>query len=198
VVAHGQLSLHDAAGVLGGHVWTERRLFEVLGASAADLRVPAAKAMVDRHAAHAAWRAGQWWDRLPVLAVIDRDALILPPSPGIASVYDRLAGAGAGAGAGEADGDGDEDGAAGDDAARLAGLYRVALPRLAVAYRVHAARTAEAADGAVRRTLERSGPDLEADRAEGEALLQSLLVDIAAVDAAATRVAALERLLVAG
>jgi hypothetical protein len=189
VGAPRQLSLHDAAQVLGGHLWSERRLFEVLGASVARLRGPAAKVMVDRHAAHAAWRAGQWWDRLPVLAVIERDALILPPTSGIAAVYGQLS---------EPEPETEPGSGSGSDAAWLAGLYRVALPRLAVAYRAHRAGTAPAADGSVRRTLERVAPDLEADRAEGEALLQSLLVDAGAVDAAAVRVAGLERLLVAG
>lgn len=173
------LTLHDAAVVIGGHVWTERRLFEVLGAAVATLSDPAVKGLVDRHAAHAAWRSGQWWDRLPVLAVVDRNALVAPPSAAIAAAYEQL-------------------GAPVGDVAFLAGIYRVALPRLIVAYRHHGGRTAPASDGAVRRTIDRVGSDVEHDRSEGEERLQSRLVDAASVDAAAAAVAAAERLLVEG
>jgi hypothetical protein len=173
------LSLFGAAARVGGHVWTERRLFEVLGAAVKMLSDPAAKGMVDRHAAHAAWRAGQWWDRLPVLAVVDRDALIVPPGPGVAAAYDRM-------------------GSLTDDVGFLAGIYRVALPRLEAAYRSHATLTAPATDGAIRRTLERVGPDLEGDRAEGESWVQFLLVDATAVEVAAAAVSGTEVLLVEG
>lgn len=173
------MTLYDAATVIGGHVWTERRLFEVLGSGVAALPDAAAKGLVDRHAAHAAWRAKEWWDRLPVLAVVDRPTLVAPPTAGIAAAYDLLGGLAG-------------------DVAFLAGIYRVALPRLIVAYRRHGARTAPAADGAVRRTIERVAPDLESDRAEGEEWLQSLLVDVPSVDGAAAAVAAAERLLAEG
>jgi hypothetical protein len=175
------LSLHDHAARLGGFCWTERRLFEVLGGAAARSGDPAAKVLLDRHASHAAWRAEQWWARLPVLAVIDRDELVVAPTPATAAVYDLLAG--------------DLPGAAGS-IGRLSGLYRVALPRLAGAYRAHWARTTEVADGPARRTLTQVEADLQADRAEGEPFVHTFLTSSEAVDEAAAIVAALERLLV--
>jgi hypothetical protein len=173
------VSLFDTAGLVGGHVWAERRLFEVLGAAAKVLSDPPAKALVDRHAAHAAWRAGQWWDRLPVLAVVDREALIVSPGPGFTAACDRM-------------------GSRTDDVSFLAGIYRVFFPRLAAGYRSHALLTAPVADGPIRRTLERVGPDLEGDRGEGESWLQSLLVDVTTVQAAAGAVSSIELLFVGG
>ncbi len=171
------LTLHESAARLGGFCWTERRLFEVLGASVATLPDAETKVLVDRHAAHAAWRAGQWWDRLPVLAVIDRDDLVVAPSPALGALYEALE-----AGMG--------------NVGLLAGLYRVALPRLAAAYRAFASGTSPVADGPARRTLAQVEVDIEADRGEGESFVHSLLVTHEAVDEAAAATAALERLLV--
>jgi hypothetical protein len=58
--------------------------------------------------------------------------------------------------------------------------------------------TAPVADGPIRRTLERVGPDLEGDRGEGESWLQSLLVDVTTVQAAAGAVSSIELLFVGG
>jgi hypothetical protein len=170
------MPLRASAERIGGFVWSERRLFELLSSSVATVEDPSGKALVDRHGAHAAWRADQWWDRLPVLAVIDRDALVVSPSEEIGAVYDELAKSTA-------------------TVERLAGLYRVVIPRLAARYRSHGASTSVVADGAVRRTLDQVERDLEADRSEGEPFLHSLLLDGSSVDAAAASVARLERIL---
>jgi hypothetical protein len=170
------MPLRAAAERIGGFVWSERRLFEVLSSSIAIVKDPAGKVLVDRHGAHAAWRADQWWDRLPVLAVIDRDALVVPPSDEIGAVYDEIGGSSSAVD-------------------RLAGIYRVAFPRLAARYRSHGFSTSDVADGAVRRTLDQVERDLDADRAEGEPYLHSLLIDGSSVDAAAASVARLERVL---
>jgi hypothetical protein len=151
------LTLAASAGLIGGHCWVERRLFEVLGAAVVSVPQAPAKLALDRHAQHAAWRAGQWWDRLPLLASVDRDALVVGPAG-----WSGLAPAEPGAPATPA-----------DPAARLAVAYRVWLPRLAVRYRDHLAATGPAADGPVRRTLGQVGPDVAADWLEGEALVQA-------------------------
>ena len=93
----------------------EGRLFEILGGWVASTDDVDAKLLLDRHSQHHAWRADQWWDRLPVLADVDRPALVAAPSPGIGAVAEALA-------------------ALAGDVPRLAGAYRVALPRLVAAY----------------------------------------------------------------
>jgi hypothetical protein len=125
--------LDEATGLAGGHFWAESRLFETLGAWVASTDEPAAKLLFDRHSQHHAWRAQQWWDRLPVLADVDRDRLIQPPTPAVAAGAAALAGL---------------EGAT----ARLAGVYRVALPRLFAGYQRHRQRADPASDGSAIRT----------------------------------------------
>jgi hypothetical protein len=174
------MSLDGSARCAGAHVWAERRLFEVLGAWVADTPETEVRLMLDRHSHHAAWRADQWWDRLPVLADVDRDGLCRPGSAEVAAAADRLA---------RLEG----------TAARLAGAYRFALPRMSAAYDRDGRRASPVADGSVLRTLGIVGPDLAADWREGEAALQAALAaapDAAgSVRAAADAVAALELLL---
>ena len=170
------MTLEEAARLAGGLHWVESRLFEVLGGWVASTPEVEVKLLFDRHSQHHAWRARQWWDRLPVLAGVDRDALCVAPS------------------------------AAGDDAAsalaaldhtvtRLAGAYRVAVPRLVVAYVDLRSRANPASDGSMIRTLEVVSADLTADWREGEAKLQAMLPTPAAIDAAAGAVSLLERTL---
>lgn len=130
----------------------ERRLFERLGAGAAASSTPAAVRLLDAHAQHAAWRAAQWWDRLPVLAGVDREALVVPPPGWEAALAEPDA----------------------DDVARLARAYRVLLPRLARAYARHLEQASPVADGPSIRTLRMVLEDLRSDWSAGEYLLQDL------------------------
>lgn len=163
----------------GGHVWVQSRLFEVLGGWVATTPEPEVRLLLDRHSHHAAWRASQWWDRLPVLADVDRSSLCAAPSPVAESVVGHLVGL---------------DGTA----ARLAAAYRVVLPRTWACYEGHRRRADPVADGSSLRTLGIVAADLVADWHEGEAVLQALLTDGAAVGAAAGAVHAIEEMLVGG
>jgi hypothetical protein len=171
------LLLEEAARRAGGHRWVEGRLFEILGGWVASTDDVDAKLLLDRHSQHHAWRADQWWDRLPVLADVDRHALVAAPSPRIFAVTEALA-------------------ATAGDVPRLAGAYRVALPRLVAAYQEHRLLANPASDGAAIRTLDIVLADVIADWRHGEVLLQRLLNDDQQVVAAADTVANLERLLV--
>ena len=105
------VTLEESAGRAGTHHWAESRLFELLGAWGPGLTDPELGLMLDRHSHHAAWRAREWWDRLPVLADVDRAALSAPPSARAGATLERLA-------------------AIDGEAGRLAAVYRFALPRL--------------------------------------------------------------------
>jgi hypothetical protein len=259
------LTLQQSAALVGRHCWVERRLFELLGAWSVTAPSDVATLTLDRHSQHAAWRAEQWWARLPVLAGVDRQSLVVAgprwsalagpalagpalagpapadpapsgagpehggrpgragpapggpapggPAPGgPALAGPALAGAGPehggrpGRGAPNAGGgdpavaapagDGRPQGATAapaDGIGRLAVAYRVLLPRLAVAYARHAEMTTPVADGPVIRTLGQVRADLTGDWAEGEALVQDLIVDAGSVAAVAAAVAAAER-----
>ena len=135
-----------------------------------------AKLMLDRHSQHHAWRARQWWDRLPVLDDVDREALVVPPGPAVAEVISAVAGLQG-------------------SPARLAGLYRVALARVLVSYNSHRQIAGEVADGSILRTLNIVSADVVSDWTEGEAMLQSLLTRRESVDEANAAMARLERML---
>jgi hypothetical protein len=167
------LLLEEAARWAGSHRWLELRLFEILGGWVASTEDTEAKLVFDRHSQHHAWRADQWWDRLPVLADVDRQALVAAPSPQMAAATDELAGVQG-------------------TVPRLAGGYRFAVPRLVAAYHAHRLRTCAASDGAARRTLDIVLPDVSADWRHGEVLLQELLTDESLAQLAATTVARLE------
>lgn len=158
--------LEESARYCGGSRWIETRLFEVLGGWVVTTGHTGAKLMLDRHSSHHAWRARQWWDRLPVLADVDRDGICGPPSEGWREALDWLA-------------------ARPDIVGRMSGAYRVALPRLWSRYRSHLGAADPVADDSSRRTLEIVAADLVSDWQEGEVVLQGLLTDPASVRAAA-------------
>ncbi|MGH9058392.1 MAG: hypothetical protein ACRDZY_02580, partial [Acidimicrobiales bacterium] len=116
------------------------------------------------------------WDRLPVLAGVDRDELVRPPAAEAEAMVAAL-------------------GALEDGVSRLAGAYRVALPRLAAAYLDLRASARAVSEGPARRTLDRVEGDLWADWREGEHRLQRLVGSAATAGVAAGAVAGLEAIL---
>ncbi len=185
-------TLEESARLAGSHAWLERRLFEITGGWVTTTAEPEAKLMLDRHSHHHSWRAEQWVERLPVLADVDRAALAATADPDLAPALAALE-------------------RASDTPARLAGLYRFALPRLWGAYHRHLSAVGGAAvggaavggaavggaaggiaDGSTLRTLGIVIPDVTSDWQEGEALLQNLLVSREAVAQAVSTVGDLE------
>lgn len=155
------LSLEESAARCGAHCWVERRLFEVLGGWGASAGAARVVLLLDRHSQHAAWRAGQWWERLPVRADLDREALVRPPDGWEAALGPA----------------GEHRPAPDGDAALLAVTHRVLLPRLVARYRDHADHAGPVADGPVLRTLAHAVGDGRADWEEGEVALQAALTD---------------------
>ena len=145
------------------HCWVESKMFEILGTWVGSTTEVEVKLMLDRHSGHHAWRAGQWWERLPVLADVDRDALFAAeargswgePLPAVSAMSSTVS--------------------------RLAVAYRVTLPRICVGYARHRSAIDPVADGSTIRTLGILEPDVVADWLEGEARLQMLLTDRRAV-----------------
>ncbi len=166
-------NLEESARLAGSHAWMERRLFEILGGWVATTSEHAAKLLFDRHSSHHAWRARQWWDRLPVLADTDRQALAGSAVPAMAPALEQLAGLDT-------------------TVARLAGAYRFALPRLWSGYQSHVGSAGGPSDGSSLRTLQILLPDVTSDWQEGEALLQNLLAGRDEVLVASSTVEALE------
>jgi hypothetical protein len=162
---------------VGEYRWIENALYAVLGDWVSDMPVAAVQVHLEAQSQRHAWHAELWADRLPVLAGVDPAGLTVPSPPAL-SLFATLDGRAA-------------DGPTGDAPPRpgalprLAGLYRVALPRLVTTYTRHLQAVAESAsDAPVRRALRLVLNDTVEDWHAGERLVQRLVTrphDVAAV-----------------
>ncbi|MGB3411945.1 MAG: hypothetical protein WBA45_12205 [Microthrixaceae bacterium] len=75
----------------GMYSWVERRMFQILGAWAADGSKPRLTVMFDDHSRRHWWHSTIWFDRLPELANVDADGLVRTPSPELAALLDEVA-----------------------------------------------------------------------------------------------------------
>lgn len=150
------MGLNESAMVAARHHWVESRLFGVLGGWVATTSEPDAKLLFDRHSNHHAWRARQWWDRLPVLADLDRAELVAAQGAGLVAAFDALA-------------------AQESIVTRLACTYRMMIPRLAASYKRQSLHASPVADSSVLRTLAMLSADVATDWLEGEAVLECIL-----------------------
>jgi hypothetical protein len=179
------LPLGRTADLVGEYRWIETTLFTLLGTWVLDVPIAAVQVHLDAQSMRHAWHAELWGDRLPVLAGVDPDGLTRP-SPATAALFDALDGVGPAAeGPGStwpvAEGEGVVRPAA---LPRLAGLYRVVLPRLVTTYTRHLRVVAPVADGPLRRALRLVLRDDVEDWLAGERLVQRLMTrphDVAAV-----------------
>jgi hypothetical protein len=173
------LDIHHAAGLIGAYCAIERRLFEFTGAMATEEALPPEIQLhLDAVSAQHAWHAELWADRLPVTAAIDSGPLVALP-PALEGVMGDLSGLG--------------------PLERLAGLFRVLLPRLVVSYSRHAAQATPATDAPTARALSLVLRDEIDEWVGGESLVERVLGAPEAAQAAARTVVDLEiRLIAAG
>jgi hypothetical protein len=161
------LALFDAAARHGAFHWTERRLYELTGAWAVAPAVPAEiRLHLFETSGQHAWHAQLWWDRLPVLAGVDRELWSRPAGrvvgpmlaslvPSSTSTEDRREGGDARGGEPGPHDDGgwpDLDTRL-DGVGFLAVLCRLVLPRLGGSYRRHAEELVAATDRPSARAL---------------------------------------------
>ncbi len=176
--------LGTTAALVGEYRWIETALYETLGMWVRDLPVAAVQVHLDAQSMRHAWHAELWGDRLPVLSGVDPDQLTQPSAPASA-LFAALDGAVAPAvGPGSTWSVPDEPADRPGALPRLAGLYRVVLPRLVTSYTRHLQATAPVADGPLRRALRLVLRDEIEDWAAGERLVQRLVTgphDVAAV-----------------
>jgi hypothetical protein len=179
------LALGATAAIVGEYRWIENALYAALGTWVSDMPIAAVQVHLDAQSMRHAWHAELWADRLPVLAGVDPDRLTMP-SPPSGALFAALNGD-----TPAREGPGSSWPPAGDGRSRppgalprLAGLYRVVLPRLAVSYRRHLGVTNSVTDGPLRRTLRLVLNDEMEDWYAGEQLVQRLVArphDVAAV-----------------
>ncbi len=176
----GVLTVGESARRIGCYVWIESRLFEVLGAWVPTVPELDAKVAMATHARRHAWHAELLRRRLPERRGDDPDALGASRRGSLARFVDALA----------------EPSSPAQTVERLVGVYRVALPHLATAYRAHLARIDAVSDGPSGRVLELALGDIVEQGREGEALARSVLATPADEERAAEHEARLETLLV--
>ena len=172
--------LQETARRLDDYRWVEARLFEVLGAWAVTTPEPQVKLLLSMHAREHAWHSELWAERLP-------QARGLPPGEPAVRAPERLKAffeAFAGPEAPE------------QTVERLAGVYRLLVPRCVAAYSRHLDATAEVTDAPVIRTLRLVLQDELEEWRAGELLLQSLLATEPLVERVAVHERRLEWLLV--
>ncbi len=178
------LPLDATAALVGEYRWIESTLYRLLGEWVTDMPVAAVQVQLDAQSMRHAWHAELWAERLPVLAGIDPDgahrAVRSECRPVGGLVGDRppagLAGAGPPAG--------EEPSGRPGALPRLAGLYRVVLPRLVTTYERHLRRWRPVTDGPVARALRLVLNDEIEDWRAGERLVERLVTrphDVAAV-----------------
>ena len=171
------LTLHESARIIGHYRWVEIRLFEILGGWVPDVPELEAKLVVAAHAPHHAWHSSMWRDRLPELSGVDREQLTVAANADLVAFMQAVQGSGG-------------------TIEKLVGVYRVVLPRTIASYASHLDRASAVTDGPAMRALRLVLGDELDDWKEGEALVQSLLIDDLAVRRAAEHQAGLEGLLV--
>ena len=190
----GPITMKETARRVSAWAWAEGRLYEVLGAWAADPGCAACKIYFDACSQHHAWRARLWRERLSGPLV---------PAHGGGGTPSSASGATPGGGGPPSGG---AEAAAKaligleGDVRRLAAYCRVVLARSLVGYRAWQGACGEASDRPVARALSFATADVMADWQEGEGLLVVLLSEgrRAATQEAAEAVMLVEQPLVAG
>jgi hypothetical protein len=185
VGAFPALPLGRTAELVGEYRWIEAALYELLGSWVADMPIAGVQVHLDAQSMHHAWHAELLGDRLPVLAGADPDGLTRP-SAATAALFAALAGTrSVPEGPGSTWPAGDTEPVPRIGALpRLAGLYRVVLPRLVTSYTRHLRVVAQVADGPLQRALRLVLRDEVEDWMAGERLVQRLVTrphDVAAV-----------------
>jgi hypothetical protein len=179
------LTLGATAALVGEYRWIENALYSLLGQWVTDMPVAAVQIHLDAQSLRHAWHADLWADRLPVLSGVDPAGLSVP-SPSSAALFAALDGVAPGTdlpGSTWPPADEESQGRPGA-LPRLAGLYRVVLPRLVTSYERHLRAVSPVTDAPVARALRLVLNDEIEDWHAGERLVQRLMTrphDVAAV-----------------
>jgi hypothetical protein len=179
------LSLGISAALVGEYRWIENALYGMLGEWVTDMPVAAVQVHLDGQSLRHAWHSDLWADRLPVLTGADPAGLTIPSAPS-AALFAALGGTSLPSdlpGSTWPPADEEPLGRPGT-LPRLAGLYRVVLPRLVTSYERHLRVASPVTDGPVARALRLVLNDEIEDWRTGERLVQRLVTrphDVAAV-----------------
>ncbi len=150
------LPLAVTATLSGEYRWIEHALYALLGQWVLDVPLASVQVHLDAQSMRHAWHAELWADRLPQLARSDHDRLTVPSST-TAALFTLLGVTVPATSIRLADGGSIEPPTGLSEEPlelpgvlpRLAGLYRVVLPRLVVSYQRHLSVTAAPTGGPI-------------------------------------------------
>src|SRR6266567_1439718 len=177
----GAFTVEETARRVGSYKWVEMRLFEVLGGWVATVPELDVKMRLGTHCYKHAWHAELWHKRLPELREMNPDRLTQPANDAVVAFMDAVT----------------EPEGPDQTIEKLAGVYRVLIPRKIAAYTFHLNATSTITDAPTMRSLKFILQDEFDDWREGEMLLQSLISTPEEVERAANRQRELEQLVLA-
>src|SRR5438067_7471324 len=176
----GLFSVEESARRVGNYKWVEMRLFEALGgwvATGAEMDV---KIRLGTHCYKHAWHAELWHKRLPELREMNPDRLTQPANDAMVAFMNAVT----------------EPEAPEQTIEKLAGVYRVLIPRKIAAYTYHLNVTSTITDAPTIRSLKFILTDEHDDWRDGEMMLQSLIRTPEDAERASARTRHLEALMV--
>ena len=175
----GLFSVEESARRVGNYKWVEMRLFEALGGWVATVPEMDVKIRLGTHCYKHAWHAELWHKRLPELREMNPDRLTLPANEHVERFMSAIT----------------EPEEPRQTIEKLVGVYRVLIPHKIAAYTYHLNNTSTITDAPTIRSLRLILNDELDDWRDGEMLLQSLIETEDEIDRAASRHAALEKIM---
>ena len=175
----GLFNVEETARRVGNYKWIEMRLFEALGGWVATVPELDVKTRLGTHCYKHAWHAELWHKRLPELREMNPDRLTLPANEHVERFMSAIT----------------EPEEPRQTIEKLVGVYRVLIPHKIAAYTYHLNNTSTITDAPTIRSLRLVLNDELDDWRDGEMLLQSLIETEDEVDRAASRHAALEKIM---
>ena len=168
--------LHTRARRVGQWAWVERRVFELFGDWAGTTADPDAAALFGEMSRRHGWHAEVFFDRLPELASVDAEGLVVPPGPATEAFVGAL---------------GAHDPAS-EPIDRLVAAYRVLLPMLVVEYRSAVPTFSPVAEPSLGRWVDIVLRDDLEEWSRGQQLLSAALTDAEVVRSAGARLVDLD------
>ena len=175
----GAFTVEETARRVGAYKWVEMRLFEALGGWVATVPELDVKTRLGTHCYKHAWHAELWHKRLPELREMNPDRLTLPANEHVERFMSAIT----------------EPEEPRQTIEKLVGVYRVLIPHKIAAYTYNLNNTSTITDAPTIRSLRLVLNDELDDWRDGEMLLQSLIETEDEVDRAASRHAALEKIM---
>src|SRR5437016_13992756 len=175
----GAFTVEETARRVGAYKWVEMRLFEARGGWVATVPEMDVKSRLGTHCYKHAWHSELWHKRLPELREMNPDRLTQPANDAMVKFMEAVT----------------EPEGPDQTIEKLAGVYRVLIPRKIAAYTYHLNVTSTITDAPTIRSLKLALNDEFEDWRDGEMLIQALIETDEEVERAAAHQARLEKII---